>query len=68
MSFSSEGEGSDGEIILNPITDVDLPSMKDRFVSSNDALTVTAHRFSTLGNRHKKHRQELVEFKFWLLM
>lgn len=51
---SSDGEDSDGEIVLTPVNDVDLPTVS---VSNNDALTVTAHRLATLGRGHKKHRQ-----------
>ncbi|OAY25133.1 phospho-N-acetylmuramoyl-pentapeptide-transferase homolog isoform X4 [Manihot esculenta] len=50
---SSDGEDSDGDFVLNPVSDVDLPSSSG---STNDALTVTAHRFALIGKGHKKHR------------
>nr|KYP38758.1 Phospho-N-acetylmuramoyl-pentapeptide-transferase isogeny [Cajanus cajan] len=50
---SSDGEDSDGEAFLTPV-DIDLPSVS---ASTNDALTVTAHRFATLGRERKKPRQ-----------
>ncbi|KAA8514938.1 hypothetical protein F0562_018275 [Nyssa sinensis] len=53
---SSEGEDSDGEIMLNPVTDVDLPTAREHFQTTNDALTVTAHRFAMLGRERKKSR------------
>uniref|UniRef100_A0A5B6YP85 Phospho-N-acetylmuramoyl-pentapeptide-transferase n=2 Tax=Davidia involucrata TaxID=16924 RepID=A0A5B6YP85_DAVIN len=53
---SSEGEDSDGEIMLQPVTDVDLPTAREQFLITNDALTVTAHRFAMLGRERKKSR------------
>ncbi|KAK2987813.1 hypothetical protein RJ640_024440 [Escallonia rubra] len=55
---SSEGEESDGEVILNPITDVELPSIRESFRPTDDALTVTAHRLAMMGRARKKSRQE----------
>ncbi|KAK3038746.1 hypothetical protein RJ639_028353, partial [Escallonia herrerae] len=55
---SSEGEESDGEVILNPIIDVELPSIRERFRPTDDALTVTAHRLAMMGRARKKSRQE----------
>ncbi|CAJ1962211.1 unnamed protein product [Sphenostylis stenocarpa] len=52
---SSDGEDSDGEIFLTPVNDIDLPSVS---ASNNDALTVAAHRFATLGRGQKKPRQQ----------
>nr|GME16418.1 phospho-N-acetylmuramoyl-pentapeptide-transferase homolog [Ipomoea batatas] len=48
---SSEGEESDGEIRLKPITDVDLPTTKEKSYPADDSITVTAHRLTMLG-RH----------------
>ncbi|KAJ1414233.1 Phospho-N-acetylmuramoyl-pentapeptide transferase, conserved site [Sesbania bispinosa] len=53
---SSEGEDSDGEVFLAPVNDVDLPSVS---ASNNDALTMAAHRFATIGRGRKKHRIKL---------
>ncbi|KAK7412582.1 hypothetical protein VNO78_04061 [Psophocarpus tetragonolobus] len=53
---SSDGEDSDAEIFLTPVNDVDLPSVS---ASNNDAITVAAHRFASLGKGHKKHRTKL---------
>lgn len=50
----SSDDDSDGEIVLTPVNDIDLPSVS---VSNNDALTVTAHRLATLGRGSKKYRQ-----------
>lgn len=54
---SSEGEDSDGEIMLNPITDIDLPTVRENFRSTDDALTVTAHRLALMGRARKKSWQ-----------
>ncbi|KAK4779025.1 hypothetical protein SAY86_006553 [Trapa natans] len=53
MMSSSDGEDSDGEIIINPVSDMDLPSVK---VSTNDALTLTIHRFAMIGMQRKKSK------------
>lgn len=53
---SSEGEESDRDMILNPITDVDLPTVRERFRQTDDALTVTAHELVVLGRTQKKSR------------
>ncbi|PKI67984.1 hypothetical protein CRG98_011580 [Punica granatum] len=53
MISSSDGEDSDGEVLINPVSDVELPRVK---VSTNDALTMTAHRFAMIGRRRKRHR------------
>lgn len=50
---SSDGEDSDPEIILNPVSDVDLPAVS---VQHNDALTVTAHRMAMLSRGRHKHK------------
>ncbi|KAM7530561.1 hypothetical protein LguiB_033971 [Lonicera macranthoides] len=56
MYSSSEGEESDGEMMLNPITDVDLPSVREKIRHNDDALTVTAYRLAMMGRAHKKSR------------
>ncbi|KAF8030940.1 hypothetical protein BT93_D0205 [Corymbia citriodora subsp. variegata] len=53
MISSSDGEDSDNEMILNPSSDMDVPKYK---VSTNDAFTITAHRFALIGRRRKKRR------------
>ena len=58
MLPSSEGEESDGEIIINPVSDIDFSTSNERFVSSNDSLSLAAHRFAMIGKGHKKNRQE----------
>ncbi|KAL9689525.1 hypothetical protein QQ045_009911 [Rhodiola kirilowii] len=52
---SSEGEDSDGDIILNPISDVDLPGIKENYGPSDDAFRVTSHRFAMMARDGKKH-------------
>ncbi|KAF3451116.1 hypothetical protein FNV43_RR07205 [Rhamnella rubrinervis] len=44
--YSSDGDDSDSDFVLTPVSDVDLPAIT---VSNNDALTVTAHRLAMLG-------------------
>ncbi|KAK9267083.1 hypothetical protein L1049_009501 [Liquidambar formosana] len=56
MHSSSDVEDGDGEIILNPVGDVDLPTINEQFLSSDDALRVTSHRFAMMGKGRKKHR------------
>uniref|UniRef100_A0A7C8ZV48 Phospho-N-acetylmuramoyl-pentapeptide-transferase n=1 Tax=Opuntia streptacantha TaxID=393608 RepID=A0A7C8ZV48_OPUST len=56
LIFSSDGEDSDGEILVMPINDVDMPATKKQFVTAEDALTATAHRVAMFGKRHKRHR------------
>ncbi|KAH7568587.1 hypothetical protein JRO89_XS06G0018900 [Xanthoceras sorbifolium] len=53
MVSSSDEEDSDGEIVLNPVTDIDLPSVS---VSSDESLRVTAHRLAIMGRARKRHR------------
>ncbi|XP_059665327.1 phospho-N-acetylmuramoyl-pentapeptide-transferase homolog [Cornus florida] len=53
---SSDGDDSDGEYLLNPVIDVDLPSTREKFLTTNDALTMTAHRFAMIGKGRKKRR------------
>lgn len=55
FSFSSsEGEESDGDILLNPISDVDIPTSSERFRAPDDALTASAQ--AILGRSRKKSR------------
>ncbi|WJZ96730.1 hypothetical protein VitviT2T_015384 [Vitis vinifera] len=56
MLPSSDSEDSDGEIIINPVSDIDLATSNERLVSSNDALTMAAHRFAMIGKGRKKNR------------
>ncbi|TYH71131.1 hypothetical protein ES332_D05G163500v1 [Gossypium tomentosum] len=54
FSSSSDGEYSDGEIVLNPLAEVDLPP-----VSADDSVSMrslTSRRFFSLGRAQKKHR------------
>jgi len=50
---SSDGEDSDGEVYLTPVNDIDLPSVS---ASNDDAVTVAAHRFATLGRGQRRRR------------
>lgn len=54
FSSSSDGEDSDGEILLNPLTEVDLPPVR---VSTDDAITMTTHRLALIGRGQRRHRQ-----------
>ncbi|KAH6773539.1 translocase 11 [Perilla frutescens var. frutescens] len=56
MFSSSEGDDSDGDVFLQPITDVDLPTSKERLLPSDDSITVTAHRLATLGSPRKRRK------------
>ncbi|KAI7741470.1 hypothetical protein M8C21_007519 [Ambrosia artemisiifolia] len=53
---SSEGEESDGDIILNPINDVDIPTSSERFRKPEDAITTTAYELRMMGKSHKRSR------------
>ncbi|XP_076887906.1 phospho-N-acetylmuramoyl-pentapeptide-transferase homolog [Bidens hawaiensis] len=53
---ASEGEESDGDIILNPITEVDIPTSSERFHKPDDALTATAYELRMIGRSQKKSR------------
>ncbi|CAN1227385.1 Phospho-N-acetylmuramoyl-pentapeptide-transferasehomolog [Linum grandiflorum] len=57
---SSDGDDSDGDFLLSPLTDMDLPHTAK--VSTNDALTVTAHRLGLIGKGHKRHR---INYGIW---
>ncbi|KAL7129700.1 hypothetical protein ABFS83_13G085400 [Erythranthe nasuta] len=52
----SSSDDSDGEIMLQPITDIDLPTPKERMHTSEDSITVTAHRLATLGRTRTKRK------------
>lgn len=52
----SSSEDSDGDILLQPITDIDLPTSKERLLPSDDSITVTTHRLATLGSSRKRKR------------
>ncbi|XP_057536553.1 phospho-N-acetylmuramoyl-pentapeptide-transferase homolog isoform X2 [Amaranthus tricolor] len=56
MFFSSDGEDSDGEILVTSMNDVDMPKIKKQFVTAEDALMATASRLALLGRMHKKNR------------
>ncbi|GKV36982.1 hypothetical protein SLEP1_g45060 [Rubroshorea leprosula] len=51
---SSDGEESDVDIVLNPVSDLDLPTATR--VSNDDALTLAAHRLAMIGRGHRRHR------------
>ncbi|CAA0832335.1 Phospho-N-acetylmuramoyl-pentapeptide-transferasehomolog [Striga hermonthica] len=76
MYSSSDGESSDEETILQPITDVDLPISKERFLPADDYITVAAHRFATLGRTRTKRKTlygilnnlGLISFSIFLLL
>ncbi|XP_071720035.1 phospho-N-acetylmuramoyl-pentapeptide-transferase homolog isoform X2 [Rutidosis leptorrhynchoides] len=53
---SSEGEESDGDIILNPITDVDIPTSSERYRQPDDVLTATAQKLTMMGRSHRRNR------------
>ncbi|KAL7212903.1 hypothetical protein ACSBR2_015574 [Camellia fascicularis] len=40
MLSSSEGQDSDGEVMLNPLTNVDLPTAREQSLTTNDTLGV----------------------------
>ncbi|CAN1302210.1 Phospho-N-acetylmuramoyl-pentapeptide-transferasehomolog [Linum perenne] len=54
LSSSDGDDDSDGEFLLSPLTDMDLPPTAK--LSTNDAVTVTAHRLGLIGKGHKRHR------------
>ncbi|XP_031131323.1 phospho-N-acetylmuramoyl-pentapeptide-transferase homolog isoform X1 [Ipomoea triloba] len=53
---SSEGEESDGEIALQSVSDVDLPTTKEKSYPANDSITVTAHRLTMLGRTRRRRK------------
>ncbi|KAJ0082482.1 hypothetical protein Patl1_10078 [Pistacia atlantica] len=54
MFSSSDGEDSDGEIVLNPVSDIDLPT---KSAPSDEALRVTSYRLAMMGRIRKRYRQ-----------
>nr|GEY57714.1 phospho-N-acetylmuramoyl-pentapeptide-transferase homolog [Tanacetum cinerariifolium] len=51
-SFSScEVEESDGDALLNPISDVDIPTSSERFHTPDDALTASAQAILSRSRR-----------------
>ncbi|XP_019189283.1 PREDICTED: phospho-N-acetylmuramoyl-pentapeptide-transferase homolog isoform X4 [Ipomoea nil] len=53
---SSEGEESDGETVLQPTSDVDLPTTKEKSYPADDSITVTAHRLTMLGRTRRRRK------------
>ncbi|KAJ4834935.1 hypothetical protein Tsubulata_020900 [Turnera subulata] len=51
---SSDGDDSDRDFSLNPVSDIDLPTSK---VQNHDALTMSAHRLGLIGRGRKKRGQ-----------
>ncbi|KAG6583919.1 Phospho-N-acetylmuramoyl-pentapeptide-transferase-like protein, partial [Cucurbita argyrosperma subsp. sororia] len=51
--LSSDGDDSDSDMMLNPVSDIDLPTVS---VQHDDALTVAAHRMAMLSRGRQKHR------------
>ncbi|KAD5802895.1 hypothetical protein E3N88_14255 [Mikania micrantha] len=52
--MSSEGEESDGDIVLNPITEVDIPTTSEQLQKPDAALTATAHELRMIGKSHSR--------------
>ncbi|KAL8204319.1 hypothetical protein R6Q57_009942 [Mikania cordata] len=52
--MSSEGEESDGDIVLNPITEVDIPTRSEQLQKPDAALTATAHELRMIGKSHSR--------------
>ncbi|GJW27652.1 chrysanthemyl diphosphate synthase [Tanacetum coccineum] len=56
-SFSScEVEESDGDVLPNPISDVDIPTSSDQFRTPDDALTASAQAILSRSLRKSSHR------------
>lgn len=55
MLSSSEGEESDGDLLVIPFSEVDLPRAGTRFDQS-DAVTAAAHQFASLQRRRRRKR------------
>lgn len=53
---SSEGEESDGDVILNPINDVDIPTSSEKFRQPDDALTISAQKLARMGRSRRRNR------------
>lgn len=56
MHSSNEVEESDGDDLLNPLSDIDLPTVREPFLATNDALTGTAYRLAMLTRGRRKSR------------
>lgn len=54
-SSDSEDSDADVEIVMHPVSDLDLPTTRTR-VSNYEALTMAAHRLGMIGRTHRKHR------------
>ncbi|VFR03057.1 unnamed protein product [Cuscuta campestris] len=52
---SSDGEESDEETMLETITDLDLPTTRERF-SRDDSITLAAHRLAMLGRARRREK------------
>lgn len=52
---SSDGEDSEGDFILNPLSDVDLPTIRDKL--RPDALTIVSNRLALTGKARKESWQ-----------
>ncbi|XP_072996001.1 phospho-N-acetylmuramoyl-pentapeptide-transferase homolog [Typha latifolia] len=67
-AYSSEGEESDGDLLVYPYVDVDLPVNKNRVETPDASLTVATHRFSNLRQARKRRRIRAgVLINFWLI-
>ncbi|KAL4561746.1 hypothetical protein LXL04_033920, partial [Taraxacum kok-saghyz] len=53
---SSEGEESDGDIVLNPITDVDIPTSREEFHEPDDDDAISAHKIARIGRSRRRNR------------
>ncbi|KAK9058043.1 hypothetical protein SSX86_022883 [Deinandra increscens subsp. villosa] len=68
MFSSSEGEESDGDILLTPINDVDIPTSSERFHKPDDALMATAHDVRMIGKSQKRSRIKYgIIINLWLV-
>lgn len=54
--YSSSEEDSDEDVLLQPITDVDLPITKGNFPLTDDTITLTAYRFAVLGKAQNRRK------------
>nr|GEV46880.1 chrysanthemyl diphosphate synthase [Tanacetum cinerariifolium] len=52
----SVGEENDGDVLLNPITDVDIPTSSERLRTPDDALTASAQEILSRSRRKSSHR------------
>ncbi|CAH9055740.1 unnamed protein product [Cuscuta europaea] len=53
---SSDGEESDGEIMLQLITDLDLPTTMDNFSPTDDSITLAAQRLVMLRRTRRRKK------------